>query len=136
MGALKSPISEDSAVKFNDGNQFNFNDEVSIKTTRFASNEKSTTSAGSAISTPPQIKNAVTPTSLVSILRTIGSSSVYSEVSQETRYLDDLKSNVTNVNTKLDTMFKMIMNNQATGNQELNTLVTPPTSVGKGVQDP
>jgi len=111
MRALKSPISEDSSVKISDRNQFNFNDEVSIKTTRFASDEKSTTSAGSAMSTPPQRKNVAAPTSPVSILRTAGGLSVYSEVSQETRYLGDLKSNVTNINTKLDTMFKMMMNN-------------------------
>ena len=86
--------------------------------------------------TPPQSKNAAAPTSPVSILRTTGGSSVYSEVSQETRYLGDLESNVTNINTKLDTMFKMMMNNQATGNQEPNTLVMLPTSVGKGGQDP
>jgi len=133
---LKSPSSEDSAVKFNDGNQFNFNDEVSLKTTRFASDEKSTTSAESAMSTPPQGKNAAAPTSHVFILWPTGGSSVYSEVSQETRRLGDLESNVTNINTKLDTMFKMIMNNQEKENQEPNILVTPPTSVGKGGQGP
>jgi len=90
MGALKSPISEDSAVKLSDGNQFNFTDEVSIKTTWFASDEKSTTSAGSTTSTPPQSKNAATATLPVSILRTTGGSSVYSEVSPETRYLGDI----------------------------------------------
>jgi len=56
MGALKSSISEDSAVKFSDGNQFDISDEVSIKNTRFTSDEKSTTSAESAMSTPPQRK--------------------------------------------------------------------------------
>jgi len=136
MGALKSPISEESAVKFSDINQFNFNNEVSIKTTRFASDEESTTSVGSAISNPPQGKDAATPASPVSILRPTRGSLVYSEVSQETRRLGDLESNVTNINTKLDTMFKMIMNNQEKENQEPNILVTPPTSVGKGGQGP
>ena len=81
-------------------------------------------------------KNVAAPTSLVSILRLTGGSSIYSEVSQDTRCLGDLESNMTNINTNLDTMFKMMMNNQATGNQEPNTLVMPPTSVGKGSQDP
>jgi len=136
MGSLKIPISEDSAVKLNDGNQFNFNDEVSMKTTRFASDEKSTTSAGYAMSTPPQGKYVAVPISPVSILRPTGGSLVYSGVSQEKHRLGGLESNVTNINTKLDTMLKMMMNNQAKENQEPNTLVTPPTSVGKGGQGP
>jgi len=88
------------------------------------------------MSTPPQGKNATALTSPVSILRPTGDLSVYSEVSQEKRRLGNLESNVTNINTKLDTMFKMMMNNQAKENQEPNTLVTPPTSVGKGDQGP
>jgi len=123
-------------VNFSDENQFNFNDEVSIKTTRFSSDEKSTTSVGSTMSAPPQGKHLAAPTLPVSILRPTGGSPVYSEVSQETRRLGDLESNVTNINTKLDTMFKMIMNNQEKENQEPNILVTPPTSVGKGGQGP
>jgi len=69
------------------------------------------------MSTPPQGKNATALTSPVSILRPTGDLSVYSEVSQEKRRLGNLESNVTNINTKLDTMFKMMMNNQAKGNQ-------------------
>ena len=88
------------------------------------------------MSTPPQGKNAVALTFPVSILRSTGSSSVYYEVSQKTHRLGDIESNVTNINTKLDTMLKMMMNNQAKENQEPNTLVTPPTFVGKGDQVP
>jgi len=65
------------------------------------------------MSTPPQGKNTAAPTSSVSILRPAGDSLICSEVSQEIRCLGDLASNVKNINTKLDTMFKMMMNNQA-----------------------
>jgi len=86
------------------------------------------------MSTPPQGKNAAAPTLPVSILRPTGGSSIYYEVSQEIRRLGDLASNVKNINTKLDTMFKMMINNQAKENQEPNTLVTPHTSVVKDGQ--
>ena len=39
LSAMNSPILEDAEVSFGDGDHFNFNEEVSIKTTRFANED-------------------------------------------------------------------------------------------------
>ena len=96
MKSLKDPITEDAEVTFGDGNYFDFNDEISIRTTRF------TDSVDDKFGpvTPPKA-TVSTSSSPISILKSSSSKLVCSEISTEYR-IEDLESSMNNLNTKLD----------------------------------
>ena len=108
LGDLESPIAEDSEVTFGNGDHFNFNDEVSIKTTRFASDTliKDCTSTPS----PSTARTANTSMSSVSILRPSCAKSIASEITNDSR-IDDIENGVANLTGKLDLILNKMMSN-------------------------
>ena len=108
LGDLKSPIAEDSEVIFGDGDHFNFNEEVSIKTTRFEAD--SPTKEGTSPSSPSTDRTASTSRSPVFILRTSCTKSIASKITNDSR-IDDLENGVTNLTGKLDLILNKMMSN-------------------------
>ena len=103
LGALKSPMSEDTAFFFGGGNHFNFNDTVSIKTTWFVDNT-TVNPSGKEGRLTPTTSTTTDLSSSVSILKSSSLRSVSSEISTNSR-IHDLISNMHNINTNLDRIF-------------------------------
>ena len=108
LGDLESPIAEDSAVKFGGGDHFNFNEEVSIKTTRFEMDSPG--KEGTSTPSPSTARTASTSKSPVSILRPSCAKSIASEITNDSR-IDDLENGVANLTGKLDQILNKIMSN-------------------------
>ena len=127
MGDLESPIAEDTEVKFGDGDHFNFNEEVSIKTTRFELDSPG--KDGTSTPSPSTTRTANTSRSPVSILRPSCAKSIASEITNDSR-IDDLENGVANLTGKLDQILNKIMSNDK---QSPSEQVSPsPSSEGDG----
>ena len=96
MKSLKDLITEDAEFTSGDGNHFDFNDEISIKITRFADSVDDKVGPF----TPPTATPS-TSSLPISILKSSNSKSVCSEISIESR-IEDLESSMNSLNTKLD----------------------------------
>lgn len=100
MDTINHPISEDAEVPFGDGKHFNFDNEVSVKTTRFSATtmdelRKDDYSKDASTSTDVTEHTTQPP-----ILRDSSGSTVASEMSSNTR-LADLESTFATVNEKI-----------------------------------
>ena len=94
-------ISKDAEVTFGDDYHFNFKEEVSIKTTRFADDDNA-----KSPSTPST--NNSTGSSPSSILKSNSSRSVASEITTDS-HLNDLETGMGSLTGKLDQIFAKIM---------------------------
>ena len=118
LSALSNPLPEDEPVKFQDGRDFKFDDEISINTTRTNKTATSTT-----YTTPPR-------RSPPSILHNY-SSSVASSVTNDSRIVD-LEQGMDSMDSKLNTLISLMTKAKADTLTDLKTDKPSPPPGGGG----